>query len=123
MSNISNYFRAKILDNFIEETVYLGLFLNDLTENNIGIEVMPNTGYKRMPILFTLDENNQRVSNYEEITFDIATESYGEITHYGIFDKEEGGNMLIYGELDEKITINKGGQLAVHKGNITVNIL
>lgn len=74
-------------------TTTIGLFKSDPGRDDTGIEV-DAPSYTRMPITFD-DVNNGTVRNDTDITFPQATESWGIITHYAIYDI---GNNLLYAD-------------------------
>jgi hypothetical protein len=95
----------KVLGN---TNLYLGLLLavSDL-EQPFASEVS-GLGYQRQLITDINNPLNNKFSrtstnaiiNTNDITFNPAQESWGQITHVGIYDSSTGGNCLFIGELE-----------------------
>ena len=106
----TNYFEQIILnvlrgtDAAAPSAVYIGLFTGDPTDSGSGANEVSYSGYARQQITFSQPaamENGIGFSNTADITFPISPSAAGTITHIAVFDTLSGGNMLIYGELEE----------------------
>lgn len=86
MDHMSIYMKNKVLtDNLIDEQVYVGLYTSK-GEVNKG-------KYERQPVTFHEAAEGQ-VANNVDVIFPIPSEAWGDITHIGLFDSEEEGEML-----------------------------
>lgn len=112
----TNYFETLILNLFRGESitapssVYVGLFLNNPGEQGAGTEIS-YSGYSRMPIIFSAPaamSGGMGVQNMGDITFAKTSVALGNIPYIGVFDSLAGGNMLLYGELTEVVSIDAG---------------
>lgn len=112
----TNYFETAILNLFrgvsftAPNTVYVGLYLNNPGESGGGTEVS-YAGYARMPITFSAPaamNGGIGIANIGDITFAQAQTAVGNIPFIGVLDSLSGGNMLLYGELTEVISIDAG---------------
>ena len=112
----TNYFEDKILKLAKGVTlsgyaaVYVGLFKNNPGESGSGTEIM-YTGYVRKLITFSTPApgtGSHSIDNTNLIVFDESHENAGTVTYIGIMDSLSGGNMLLYGKLDEDILVNNG---------------
>lgn len=54
------------------------------------------------------DSTGGLTDNAVAITFPAPTANWGVVTHWGIFDADTAGNLLIYGALAQSKTINNG---------------
>ena len=113
----SNYFEKTFLNCFTgvgataPQSLYLRLFSSNPTDTGLAGTEISYTGYQPQLITFSAPEtysSGLAISNSSLIEFPQAGEEAGNITHIGIFDSSTGGNMLIYGELNEIITIRQG---------------
>lgn len=114
MNHMTVYLKNKVLnDNLRAIQVYAALF-NDDTEIN-------KPSYARQPITFVEPDNGQ-TSNSTDILFPIATESWGDITHVGIFDSATGGNLLFKSPAEFVKTIDISSQYKIPKNYLIVRM-
>ena len=58
-----------------------------------------------------------------DITFPTATGgSWGQVTHIGIYDASEAGNLVAYGTLTVPKTITDGDTFVITSGNLTITL-
>jgi hypothetical protein len=91
---------------------YVALLLSNPGDNGSYTEI-GYTGYARQQINFTepaAATGAHSIQNSEIITFPESTETAGTVTHIGIFDSPNvnTGNMWLYGELDDAISVISG---------------
>lgn len=117
----TNYFENLVLDAIlgtskgtaIPATVYVGLFTTAPDDGGAGTEVsVTGTGYARVAVTNDDDnwpaaENGTKV-NGTKIQFPLAVTTWGDITHFGIFDAATDGNLLVYGEVATPTTPDVG---------------
>ena len=128
---MSNFLEEAILNGTLRnitysapDNVYLALYTNNPTDSDTGTEVSGGD-YERQPVSFTSPtqtEGRATVENENEIEFEIATEDWGTITHMGIRDSQNGGNLLYYGELQNSKTIDQGDQFRVQAGDLVIDL-
>lgn len=90
--------------------MYVALLLNNPGDNGQATEIT-YTGYARQEIAFTTPAaatGSHSIENQSIITFPEATESAGTVSHIGIYDSLTGGNMWLYGQLDDAISVISG---------------
>jgi hypothetical protein len=104
------YLKNKVLSENLQG-VYVGLF-NE--ENEIS-----TASYKRQSVTFTAPSEGQ-TSNNADILFPIATESWGAITHIGIFDAE--GNLLFKSPAEFIKTIDVSSQYKIPKNYLIIRL-
>lgn len=121
----SDYLKVNILNEVLRGTnyaapgtVYLAAFTVAPTDAGGGTEVSGGS-YARQTVTFAAPSGNQ-VSNTADILFPIASESWGTIVHFGIFDAASAGNMLYHTALTASRTIETGDQLRVPTGQLIV---
>lgn len=100
--------------------VFLALFTTDPTDLGIGNEVTGGA-YSRQQIEFDAPVNGT-TQNSADILFPISTTDWGTITHYGIYDAQTGGNLLVHNAWNASKTIPAGGQFKLPRGYLTVTV-
>lgn len=101
-------------------TAYIALFLNDPSDSGGGTEVV-YAGYARQPIVLSVPAasgTGYAMQNTEALTYAEASVSVGNATHVGIMDSLAGGNMYVYGQLEEALAITAGIAPVVRAGAV-----
>ena len=126
MSAMSDYLELKFLDHFTgtasttaPSAVYLGLSTASLNDDNSGTELTGNN-YSRKAITFA-SASSGSISNNSAVEFDSATGSWGDISHFGIYDASSSGNLLFHGAFTASKTIASGDILKVASGSLTIS--
>lgn len=110
----TNYFEEKFLNVLrgvpfsAPARMFIGLYMSNPGESGSGGIEANYSGYKRVEIKFSQPKEmngGMGVTNSETVTFAQATSDSGTVTHIGISDAEVGGNMLLYGQLTEPLSI------------------
>lgn len=112
MNHMSVYLKNKVLTDNLQN-VYVGLFNEDV-EVNKG-------SYKRQLVAFVTPSEGQ-TSNNADILFPIAGESWGPITHIGIYDSLSGGNLLFKSPAEFVKTIDISSQYKIPKNYLIVRL-
>ena len=112
MNHMSVYLKNKVLNESLQGA-YIALFNED-------VEVA-KASYKRQPSTFVPATEGQ-TSNNTDILFPIAAESWGAITHIGIFDSATGGNLLFKSPAEVVKTIDISSQYKVPKSYLIVRL-
>jgi hypothetical protein len=99
--------------------VYVGLFTVAPGETGGGTEVSGG-GYARQAVTFGAPSNGT-VTNSADVTFPVATASWGTIVAFAIFDAASGGNMLIYGSLTSSKSVGSGDQFKFPAGQLQIS--
>jgi len=127
MAALSNYLENNVLDHTLgtasftsPSTVYVALFTTDPTDADTGDEVSGG-GYDRQAVTFNAASGGS-TSNDEEVVFDVASASWGTITHIGIYDAATDGNLLYHGELNDSKAIDSSDQFRIPADNLTITI-
>lgn len=101
-------------------TVYVGLFTTATGETGGGTEVTGGS-YARQAVTFGAPSGGA-IANSADVTFPVATASWGTVTHIGIFDAVTAGNMLVWADLTASKTVASGDQVKFPAGNLTVSL-
>lgn len=125
---LTNFGEKKILNHILRniESVpvspYLALFKASPGEVGSQVDEISGNGYERQPIDFSEVTSDGTTQNSTTVTFPEATGNWGLITHWGIADSLTGGNLIMYGEVDEPKTVNKSDMIKFNPGNLTISI-
>lgn len=122
---MSDYLELKFLDHFTgtastsaPSAVYLGLATGSIGDDASGSELTGNN-YSRKAITFASASSGSIASN-SAVEFDPATGSWGDVSHWGIFDASSSGNLLFHGSFTASKTIASGDILKVASGSLTI---
>lgn len=102
--------------------LYVGLFVGHPSS---GYEVVAD-GYARRQVEFREpdldpDTGELGVANAEELTFPKAASGWGRISHFGVFDAPEGGNLLSPGSFKRAKLIEADDIFSISKRELRVN--
>lgn len=128
MSAFSDYLENAILNHIFGDTdyarpdhLYVGLFTAEPGENDTSGEIPQGGGYTRSEIVFG-NAVSGSISNTNEVLFPEASADWGVITHFAIFDSQEGGNMLVKGTFDIPKMIYFGDTVRIKAGELTISV-
>lgn len=126
MSQMSDYLENALINHVFRNTampapvtVYIALFTSNPTDAAIGTEVTGGA-YARQTIAFGSPTNGS-TNNSAQVSFPVATASWGLVTHAAVFDAGSGGNMLVHGPLAGSKQIDIDDQFVFRVGNFVVN--
>lgn len=99
--------------------LYLALF----TTRAFGLEPSEVNvdSYSRQPVEFVVSKD-ARATNSNGISFSIAKKNWGNITHFGIYDSENGGELLVFSPLEASKSIEAGDTVKIYPGSIAVKM-
>lgn len=110
---------------FRTNPVYLALYTSNPTPNDTGTEVN-GAGYARQEITFSapaIEDGKQTIKNSVRVEFPVAQGDWGTITHIGIRDAAEGGNLIAFAPLNAPRTISTGDRFVIDVSNGVVRLL
>jgi len=106
--------------------LYIGLSTADPGDDGAGLAEPVGNGYARVQVTNNLTQwpaaAGGSKNNANDITFPLASGSWGNITHFGIFDQLAGGNLLGSGALTVARTVGDGDQPRFAAGEITISL-
>lgn len=97
---------------------YLGLFTSNPGEGG-GTEISGN-GYTRKAVTFTV--SGDTATNSGAVEFDVATGSWGTISHVAVFDASSGGAQIAYAALTTAKAIDTGDVLRFPVGDVDITL-
>lgn len=114
MSAMSNIFETLVLNTArgitaaAPGTIYVALFLSDPTESGTAGTEAAYTGYARQPITLSTpaaDGTSVSCRNTNQIVFPTPDQAAGTVTHAAIMNASNGGDVLVYKQLDDPIVL------------------
>lgn len=103
---ISDYLENKLLDHVLKTAkytvpanIYVGLSTADPLDDGSGLAEPSGKGYARVKCNVWDEAASRAIANTDGIVFPEATEDWGEITHFALFDAITEGEMLAHGNL------------------------
>ena len=125
MSAMSDYLENEILDHIcsvgsytMPANVYVGLSTGSFGEDNSGTELSGNN-YTRKEVTFSAASSGA-TTNSGTVEFNAATGSWGNVSHFGIFDASTSGNRLIHGAFSVSKTITTGDILRINASDLDI---
>lgn len=126
--SISNYLENKLLDHVFGTAaytqpshIYVALSTADPGDDGAGLAEPSENGYARKAHDSWDEAASRLTENTGVVTFNAATGSWGEITHYALFDALTGGNMLAHGALATAKQVVSGNTPSIADGEIEVS--
>lgn len=129
MANLTDTFENQLIDFIfraqtltLPASLHVGLFTAAPSDTGGGTEVTGGA-YARVAVTRSLANfagtqaaasttastgSGGVTSNNAAVTFSAPTANWGNVTHFGIFDAASGGNLLIWGALQQAKTVNNG---------------
>jgi hypothetical protein len=127
MGQLSTYAQDKILDHILKVAaytpathLYLGLSTADPLEDGSGLTEPSSGAYARVICDDWEIANLRKTRNATELVFTAASNSWGTMTHWAIFDHISSGNMIAFGELYESKNVVTGIVVSVLAGDIEI---
>jgi len=130
MGSFADYWENEILDHlfgkgsYTPPTIYVGLSTADPMDDASGLAEPSGNAYARVATAGA-DWNvasGGAIANANDITFPEATDSWGTITHFALFDAASAGNMLAYGALSVSKSISSGDTAKFAAGDLDVTL-
>jgi hypothetical protein len=132
MGSFSDYLENALLDHLFgtanytpPANIYVALSTTDPTDIGTGITEPPvGANYARVATA-PADWNsaaNGVVDNASNIAFPEANSSWGNITHFGLFDANVAGNMVGHGALGAPVVVGANDTPYLAPGNVTASL-
>ncbi len=98
---------------------YVGLFTSDPGFFGVQSSEVSGGGYTRIQPTWSGSGDSRTVA---DISFPVATASWGTVTHVGVMDSATGGNMLAYEPTAAPLSIGTDDQIDLKNGDFTVDV-
>jgi hypothetical protein len=122
---MSDYLENEILDHILgtgaytmPSSVYVGLSTSSFNDDKSGTE-LSGSGYTRKVATFAVAASGT-TSNNAAVEFPAATGSWGDVSHFGLFDASSSGNLLIHGAFSVSKTVSSGDILKIAVGDLDI---
>ena len=137
MAAFSDYLETGILDHTLRgntlpapSTIYLALFTTDPTDEGIGSEVV-DSAYVRQDAAkggtiasgwtAPAESNGGSVSsNAKVLQFPPIADTSTTVTHYALYDAQNGGNLLYHGGFTVSKTLDQNDVLSIDIGGLQI---
>ncbi len=125
---MSDYLEDELVNHVLRNTeytsptsVYVALFTSDPTDAASGTEVA-TASYAREVVADFSAPSDGATSNGSEIAFAQATESWGTITHIGVYDATSNGNLLFHGALSVSKAVDTNDTFKIALGDLDITL-
>jgi len=125
---MSDYLEDELVNHVLRNTaftsptnVYVALFTTDPTDADTGTEVA-TASYAREVVTDFSAPSDGATSNGSEIAFTQATESWGTISHIGIYDANTTGNLLFHGSLSVSKAVDTNDTFKIALGDLDITL-
>lgn len=124
----TNYFENLMLNLMRSQSItapsalYLALFRSNPGDDGTSGTEVSYSGYQRMPVTFsapTASGSGLMISNSELITFPESSVTEGAVQYVAVYDSQTGGNMWLYGQLDNPLNIQPGVSPVFRAGSVS----
>ncbi len=130
MSGFSDYWENEILDHlfgkgtYTAKTIYVALSTVDPGDDGSGIAEPAGGSYARVETSSAdwTDASDGCIDNADAIQFPEATDSWGTITHFALYDALTGGHLLACGPLASALPIAAGDLVRFAPGELNVTL-
>lgn len=132
----TNSVKAMVLDALygkkpltMPDVLYIGLSTTPPNPDGTNFSEPSGNGYARVAVpndttwWYDATVANPAIkSNAIPILFNEATGPWGQVTHWGVFDAETGGNLLDWAPLTTPVTIDAGQQPQFREGDLQTRL-
>lgn len=127
----STYFLNCIMGNLFQTKTnpalpskfYLGLSSSEPSIDGSNVtEPSSSAGYYRVELTSLSEPDNGVVSNTSDVNFSESYEDWGVITHFVIYDSQDGGNLLMFESLSQERTVEAATIMTVKTGGLKITL-
>ena len=102
--------------------VYLALYTEDPTKSGSSAGEVKQASYNRQEVTFNINGVDGVTTNANQVDWNTATSDWGVVGWISIMDKETGGFMLYFKELDNAKNILTGDQFKIDAGKLNLTL-
>lgn len=107
----------------IPNEMWIGLSTTAPNINGDGAtEPSGSANYARVKLDMLCEPNVGVVTNTSNIDFNESTASWGTVTHFVIFDAQNGGNLLQYGALSTPRSVEAATIMTIKSGYLNLSV-
>lgn len=133
---LTNAIKAAVLDALygkqtltVPSTLYIGLSTTAPNPDGTNFTEPSGGGYARVAVQndstywYDATEDNPSIkANKLPILFPEATDDWGTVTHFGVFDADENGNLLDWAQLTSSFAVGTGHQPQFREGDLQTRL-
>ena len=127
MGSVSDFTEKETLDHVLKTgsytpgtSIYLALSTADVLDDESGL-AEPGSNYARKLISFG-NAAGRVITQDADVDFDQATGSWGDITHWALYDASSGGNFLAHGAFSATFPVGINDTPTVVSGEVNVTV-
>jgi hypothetical protein len=131
MGFFTDYLKDKIIGHIFGKAVltppniYLALSSSLPDEDGNNFSEPAGSGYHRFATTAAnwTDPQAGALTNVTRICMDMACGDWGIITHFGLFDAQQGGHLLLAGVLQQSLNVVPGAIVNFEQGQLCINLV
>lgn len=116
-----NVFRSKLTP-ALPGQLYVGLSSTAPARDGTGFTEPSDSVYTRVGLTGMGAPADGAVTNTAQIDFPESAADWGVMTHFGIFDSQTGGNLLMYGVLSPSRTVEEATVMSFKAGTLELSM-
>jgi len=127
MSGFSDFLENELLDHIFNGSAYstpakyIALFTAAPSDSGGGTEVAGNDYARKQHSVWSVASGGQ-TSNTGAVTFAAASGAWGTVTHFGIFDSLNGGNLLAWGSVGTPKSVAANETVSFADSSLTISL-
>jgi len=127
MAGFTNYTEDALLDHLLgtaeytQPTIYVGLFTAAPNDDGGGTEVSGGN-YARVEVSAWDAAVDGATANTGAITFTKATDAWGTVSHFGLFDAASAGNLLAWCAATAEKPVASGDTYVIEAGALDITL-
>lgn len=107
----------------IPTELWIGLSTTVPNINGTNVtEPASSAGYGRIKLDMLSEPSTGVVTNSSSIEFNESTASWGTVTHFVIYDAQNGGNLLQYGQLSTPRSVEPATIMMIKSGYLNLSV-
>lgn len=107
----------------LPSVVYLGLSTSAPGVDGSGVtEPLASAGYARVELTSLDPPTNGVITNGGEIAFPESSASWGDVTHFVLFDAPVNGNLLMFNALSQTRSVETATIVMVKRGSLKLTL-
>lgn len=107
----------------IPTEMWIGLSTTEPNPNGTNVtEPAASAGYSRIKLDMLSEPQTGVVKNSSGIDFNESTASWGTVTHFLIYDAQNGGNLLQYGALSTPRSVEPATIMTIKTGYLNLSV-
>lgn len=115
---MGNVFKTK-LSPTLPDKIYLGLSSTTPNVDGTGVtEPLDSSGYSRVELTTLSEPVNGVISNNSDVSFPESSTSWGNMTHFVLYDDIVDGNLLMFEALTQSRSVEAATIVTVKNGGL-----